>query len=612
MSKITIKTLKFSNVMSYGRDIVIHFDKNPVTQLIGGNGLGKSTIATVIEELFYNKNSRGIKKDALFSWGSPKKEYDMHAYFSKDEDEYELHKVVKSTAKVTLIKNGEDISGHTATQTYKMIEEIMGGDFQTFTKLIYQSVGSNLDFLKATDATRKAFLVNLFNQEQYKEMSETIKADRKEIANTLNNLQGQMAVIIKILNGKNNLGTLQEPVEVPEFDEEPLAQELTESKIKAALAKSQEANITKLRNLDKAVQVAEQSFEPFKNLPAPTDQNEEISSVTRDLTIVTSRAGEVKKRYQKFKQEASNTECPTCGTHLDTTAAQKAMDMARTEYDPLFKEKQSLETKLEQLKKEQLEYTTYIRAKDALDKAVAARDEFKNSMSDASFEELNVQNLQVQIRQLEQEIADGRSKVAIAKEHNANVELANAKYKAKLEQIEKAEAEMSEITSKLDEVSEAVADLDILIAALKNLVGYKLEHSVKVFEELINKYLSIMTGGKFALGFELDETKLQVVIFNDGNRTSMENCSTGQQSRINLATLLAIRMLLTSISKVNINLLFLDEVISFIDTKGLDTLVELLNEEESLNSIIVSHGHTHPLAHKITVKKDAEGFSYLE
>ena len=42
--------------MSYGKDIVIHFDKNPVTQLIGGNGLGKSTIATVIEELFYNKN----------------------------------------------------------------------------------------------------------------------------------------------------------------------------------------------------------------------------------------------------------------------------------------------------------------------------------------------------------------------------------------------------------------------------------------------------------------------------------------------------------------------------------------------------------------------------
>ncbi|WLW41206.1 hypothetical protein LPEKDOOE_00121 [Salmonella phage KKP 3953] len=73
MSKIIIKTLKFSNVMSYGKDIVIHFDKNPVTQLIGGNGLGKSTIATVIEELFYNKNSRGIKKDALFSWGSPKK-----------------------------------------------------------------------------------------------------------------------------------------------------------------------------------------------------------------------------------------------------------------------------------------------------------------------------------------------------------------------------------------------------------------------------------------------------------------------------------------------------------------------------------------------------------
>ncbi len=132
----------------------------------------------------------------------------------------------------------EDISGHTATQTYKMIEEIMGGDFQTFTKLIYQSVGSNLDFLKATDATRKAFLLTCSIKSNTKKCRKLLRLT-VEIANTLNNLQGQMAVITKILNGKNNLGTLQEPVEVPEFDEEPLAQELTESKIKAALAKSQ-------------------------------------------------------------------------------------------------------------------------------------------------------------------------------------------------------------------------------------------------------------------------------------------------------------------------------------------------------------------------------------
>ncbi|WWS24575.1 hypothetical protein vBKpnAMK4_00382 [Klebsiella phage vB_Kpn_AM_K4] len=129
---------------------------------------------------------------------------------------------------------------------------------------------------------------------------------------------------------------------------------------------------------------------------------------------------------------------------------------------------------------------------------------------------------------------------------------------------------------------------------------------------MINHYLSIMTSGKFALGFELDETKLQVVIYNDGNRTSMVNCSTGQQSRINISTLLAIRMLLSTISKVNINLLFLDEVVSYIDPDGINTLVELLQEEDQLNSIIVSHGHTHPYAHKIEVKQDEAGLSILE
>lgn len=92
----------------------------------------------------------------------------------------------------------------------------------------------------------------------------------------------------------------------------------------------------------------------------------------------------------------------------------------------------------------------------------------------------------------------------------------------------------------------------------------------------------------------------------------MVNCSTGQQSRINISTLLAIRMLLSTISKVNINLLFLDEVVSYIDPDGINTLVELLQEEDQLNSIIVSHGHTHSYAHKVEVKQDEAGLSILE
>lgn len=608
---IVINKLTISHFMSYAENVVIEFDNHRVTQLIGRNGLGKSTIGTALEELLYNKNSRGIKKDDLFNWHTGSKAYMLEGQFTKDGDVYNVKKVVKSTAKVTLTKNGEDISGHTATQTYKLIEEVLACDFTTFTKLVYQSVGSSLDFLKTTDAQRKAFLVNLFDQEQYKEVSERVKAGRKAVSAKLSGLEGSLRTAQSILSSKASLGTPQSEIPIPVFDEEPLVEELTEAKVKVALAQKQKASIAKRSSLDMAVQVAEKTFAPFENLPAPTSKSEELLSVTRNLTVVATRADDLKKRYYDFKNAAGKTQCFACGTHLDTSAAQEAMRRTKEEYDPLYKERQKLEAEVEELRKEDRAFKDYISKFNALEQARKNLKEF-DEVNGTQDEILDAGGLAERIKAIESSIRQGRSSIELARTHNESVVRENAKYEAKREQIQKAEQEFDKIQAELSLVAEEVADLDILITGLKDLVGYKLEHSVKVFEEMINHYLSIMTSGKFALGFELDETKLQVVIYNDGNRTSMVNCSTGQQSRINISTLLAIRMLLSTISKVNINLLFLDEVVSYIDPDGINTLVELLQEEDQLNSIIVSHGHTHPYAHKIEVKQDEAGLSILE
>ena len=59
---ITLKKLKWSNCFSYGPDNELQLDDNTVTQIIGTNGMGKSSIPLIIEEALYNKNSKGIKK----------------------------------------------------------------------------------------------------------------------------------------------------------------------------------------------------------------------------------------------------------------------------------------------------------------------------------------------------------------------------------------------------------------------------------------------------------------------------------------------------------------------------------------------------------------------
>jgi DNA repair exonuclease SbcCD ATPase subunit len=57
------------------------------------------------------------------------------------------------------------------------------------------------------------------------------------------------------------------------------------------------------------------------------------------------------------------------------------------------------------------------------------------------------------------------------------------------------------------------------------------------------------------------------------------------------------------LSSSRINLLILDETVETLDTDGKEKLVEVLLQEEHLNTFLVSHGFSHPLLEKINVVK---------
>jgi DNA repair exonuclease SbcCD ATPase subunit len=95
---------------------------------IGKNGHGKSSIALILEEILYNKNSKGIKKADILNRHIKDKSYSIELEFEKDGDEYIIKTSRGSTQTVSLFKNGENISSHTATATFRQIEEIIGID----------------------------------------------------------------------------------------------------------------------------------------------------------------------------------------------------------------------------------------------------------------------------------------------------------------------------------------------------------------------------------------------------------------------------------------------------------------------------------------------------
>jgi len=171
---IIFKQLSWSNFFSYGDSNSINLVESPVTQLVGENGAGKSSIALIIQEILYGRNIKKIVKANLKNRnlaGAPEAEL----LFSVDNTEYKVHIKRGSKLVVTLHKDGEDISSHTAPATMKSIENILNIDFDTFSQLIYQSSKINLQFLTATDTQRKRFLIKLFNLEKYMEIFEQFK-----------------------------------------------------------------------------------------------------------------------------------------------------------------------------------------------------------------------------------------------------------------------------------------------------------------------------------------------------------------------------------------------------------------------------------------------------
>ena len=81
---ITIKTLAWSNAFSYGADNTIDFSAAQLTQLVGKNGHGKSSIALILEEVLFNKNSKSIKKADIINRYVDDKHYEISLVFEKD------------------------------------------------------------------------------------------------------------------------------------------------------------------------------------------------------------------------------------------------------------------------------------------------------------------------------------------------------------------------------------------------------------------------------------------------------------------------------------------------------------------------------------------------
>jgi DNA repair exonuclease SbcCD ATPase subunit len=218
-----------------------------------------------------------------------------------------------------------------------------------------------------------------------------------------------------------------------------------------------------------------------------------------------------------------------------------------------------------------------------------------------------------QIRGLEDKVKAARETLEEVIDENTRRERHNTRISIIGEQTEQFETELAGITDNLGDIENKLSVLEILKKAFSTngLLAYKIESLVKELESLTNEYLAEFSDGRFSINFVVENDKLNVEVGDNGKIIDILALSSGELARVNIATLVAIRKLMTSISRSQINVLFLDEVNQALDEAGKEKVVEILLKEETLNTFLVSHGWTHPLLEKIEILKE-DNMSYLE
>jgi DNA repair exonuclease SbcCD ATPase subunit len=590
---ITIKELRWSNCFSYGANNSINFVKAPLTQLVGKNGHGKSSIALILEEVLFNKNSKGIKKADILNRYIKDKTYTIELDLERDGNEYTIKTTRGTQQTVKLLKNGQDISAHTATQTYKIIEDIVGIDHKSFAQIVYQSNAMSLEFLTSADTARKKFLIEILNLTKYTKASEVFKEISLELGKEISGTQAKVNTVRGWLDKYEKTDLTPKQLVLVETLDPKLEQQAAELNLEISNVDKTNRKIVQNNTYKQQLNAIDLTFPPVAAVDA-----EHIRKLQQEQTehMKTVKDGEL---FIKKLKNLSGV-CPTCFSQIDSTKTQELItskdyevEMARASAAAALIISSELENQDKQYKQAIKAQQEFERLHQLIDNTLPAKTLDKNE-------------LQNQYDNLARTIQETKQRIKQAEDRNTQVQTHNGKIDTIKQQLQEMSEELEEHSFQLHLMNERMSILGVLTKTFSTtgLVAYKIECLVKDLESITNQYLVDLSDGRFQISFKVNSSdKLLVVVTDNGRDIDISALSGGEKARVNVATLLAIRKLMQTLSSSRINLLILDETVEALDVDGKEKLVEVLLREEHLNTFLVSHGFSHPLLDKVNVIK---------
>lgn len=619
----SIKVL-IENILSVGK-IELDFQNKGLLLLDGDNksnvaikrnGTGKSTVAGAIYYALYGSFPSGITSDAVINRKVGNKAKVEYTFESKGKT-YVVTRTRKKNS-VTLTCDGVDLTTNSASNTNKLIQEVVGISPELFTNTILFDGINSSKFSTLGDKARKDLLVELLNLGVYTEAHTLAKEDLKKVDEDVTKVtQNKQQIEFKIQTLESQKAHELQQAQQQSVNYDNAKTQLANAEAEKLRVESQEYQA----QVSMVQQQVQQAQEALSTIMAPQE-----TTTYAELMTVRNTIDKCDRDTARLRQELTNVDtmkaqyetsenCPTCGNIMD--AEHKALELGKlatktteilTEYQQVKALYDTEHPKLALLEaKEQAEKQAKSEAnaryQQASQQLTASNNELNNLVRAQDNAVSNYNSALNQVKAYED--------AYVPKEYDEQINELKAEYQAEVDKH-------VELIKKRHGVEMAVSTYSD--TGVKTRV---MDLTAPFLNERIDEYLNMLSGGtiKVVLSTQKQLTtggksdKIDLLVENGFGADSYEGLSAGEKRRVDISISLALQDLVMTKAELATNLLIYDEVFESLDEVGCENVIALLQQRLNVAESIIVITHNENLKplfnNKITVVKE-NGISTLQ